>query len=113
MHDGTPKPAYYAYQTMTSIMAEARYSRTLSAADVGLSGATADAFEGYAFRTLSGRKDIWVVWLNSDGSATISVPAASLTVIDKLGQRSQVLAGPGGTASVHLTASPIYLEMPR
>lgn len=107
MHEVTRKPAWHAYQTMTSVLAEARFGRTLTPQDVGL---PADApFEGYAFRVPGSNRQIWVVWMNA-GSANISVRGASVHRTDKFGQRT-LLQGQGGRVTLPLNGSPLYLEL--
>ncbi|MHB9090864.1 MAG: glycoside hydrolase 5 family protein, partial [Chloroflexota bacterium] len=112
LSDGQPKSAYFAYQTMSSILAIARFERTLAPDDVHLTGTSAGDFEGYAFRKVGTRGRLWVVWLNS-GSAVISIQAPALTKIDKMGTRTTLSAGLDGRVSVSLAdESPLYLEIP-
>jgi hypothetical protein len=81
-----PKPAYWAFDRMTDMLASATYQRTLTAADTGTS-----EIEGYSFSVCGQRLD--VVWTegeswsstNDDPEIQWKVPAESLRVTDKFG----------------------------
>ncbi len=72
--DGTPKPSYYAYRTMTQELAWARYRRSLQAANA----------EGYVFRMPDGHEKT-VLWATA-AFATVPFPYSCLRLVDTLGK---------------------------
>jgi hypothetical protein len=68
--DGTPKPAYFAYQTMTRELTGARYLRPLEATDA----------EGYVFQMPSGREKtvLWATVL----ATSVTFPYSYLRLVD-------------------------------
>lgn len=71
--DGTFKPSYYAYRTLTQELAWARYLRSLQAANA----------EGYVFRMSTGREKT-VLWATAS-SATVVFPYPCLRLVDTIG----------------------------
>jgi hypothetical protein len=69
--DGSAKPSYYAYKTMTEELALARYMRALDQQNV----------EGYVFRTADGREKT-VAWATAPGGAQAVFPYGCLRLVD-------------------------------
>jgi hypothetical protein len=80
--DWSPKPAYYAYQTLTRELAGYTYSHTLDALDV----------EGYVFRDDRGQEKT-VAW--GSGRVTFA-PASLLRIVDRGGNVTVVEDGSAG-----------------
>jgi hypothetical protein len=110
-----PKPAYWAYQAMTGMLARALYQRPLALAETG-----SDQIEGYVFQTCGRRID--VVWTEDDTpfdpddnpSLVLNVQAQTLRVVDKFGNESWHDDADDGQADGRITitvgGSPLYLE---
>lgn len=101
--DFTPKPAYYAYQTLTSELAGYEYSRTLNAPDV----------EGYVFRDASQQEET-VAWASGEPSQPAFLtfaPAYRLRVADREGNVTYVQDGGAGDADGSQNGS-IRLQLP-
>ncbi len=121
----TPRPAFTAYQTLTSLMSRARFVRAISSTETGSAH-----IEGYEFSVpgSGGRKRLDVYWydcpsmyvvgLPSDCSdvAPLEIGASQVAVIGKLGvqlilkdaddgQVDGQISLPGGVGS-----SPIYID---
>lgn len=113
-----PRPAYYAFQTSTKLMADVQY---LGVAPVS------DPLEGYRFSVPGKRIDVY--WYDCplvkappvpDGprdctdTAVLSVLALRVAVIDKFGVQSIRLDGDDGIADGRITlnvgSSPIYID---
>lgn len=71
--DGTLKPSYYAYRTMTQELTWARYVRSLQVANA----------EGYVFRMPDGHEKT-VLWATAT-FATVSFPYSCLRLVDTVG----------------------------
>lgn len=71
--DGTLKPSYYAYQTLTQELAWARYLRPLQTANA----------EGYVFRMPDGHEKT-VLWATAT-STSVSFPYSCLRLVDTTG----------------------------
>ena len=109
-HDWSPKPAYHAYQALTSELMTYRYERTLEAAGV----------EGYVFRDRQGQQKT-VAWWSEEwppsGSLRVS-PASSLRVVDRIGAVSYVNdGGPrdmdgilNGAVMLAITQDPVFVS---
>jgi hypothetical protein len=87
--DGSPKPAYFAYQTMTSELAGARYVGPYQASGV----------EGYVFATPAGPHKA-VLW-STAGTARVTLPYTRLRVVTATGteysiQDNQIQTGAPG-----------------
>ena len=76
--DGSSKPSYYAYQTMTRELAGAHYQRLLSAPGA----------EGDVFRTPDGREKT-VLWSLS-GAARVTFPYTHLRLVDTGGNEFDI-----------------------
>lgn len=111
LNNGNPKPAYYVYQVAASELGPTSFAQVIPAADVGLHGAPARAFEGYLFQVDGGNTYRAVTWLTA-GSATISVPVPSLDIVTKEGIRTTIPAGADGRVKTELGTSPLYLNLP-
>lgn len=116
--DGSAKPAYCAYQVATAELGHLTFAQTLSAANVGLTGPPASAFEGYLFQYSGTGTYRAVIWLNS-GSATLAIHAPFLDEVTITGKRTRVLADSSGQVSIALDTNPasgipttLYLELP-
>jgi hypothetical protein len=72
--DGSAKPSYYAYQTMTEELAQASYVRELDKEGV----------EGYVFRMADGREKT-VTWATALGGARVVFPYGCLRLVDTEG----------------------------
>ncbi len=110
-----PKPAYWAYQTMTGMLEDASYERALTIAETG-----SEQIEGYVFRVYGQRID--VVWLeddtpyngDDDPMLPLTVQAQTLRVTDKHGNATWLNDGDDGTVdgriTIQVSGSPLYLE---
>ena len=103
--DWTPKPAFYAYRTLTSELTGYEYTRTLDVAGV----------EGYVFQNPCGREKT-VVW----GSGTlIFAPAGQLRVVDRAGSVTIIVDGgagdvdgvQNGAVELQLSAEPVFASV--
>ncbi len=109
--DLTPKPAYFAYQTMAEQLRFSTYVRELTDVETG-----SPAVEAYEFRVKGDGHRLVVAW--SDGELTNLVEFSGLwvTVMDKYGSESIVCDEDDGTFDlrVHVPVgpSPIYLHFP-
>ncbi len=107
------KPAYQAYQVMTSQLANARFVRKLPAEEMSLTGPGATVFEGYAFRNVDGRSETWLAWLNGNLTATLSLTSPrGVTVMDKMGATQTISADSTGTVTISVGESPIFIVVP-
>jgi len=101
--DLTPKPAFYAYKTMTAELRGYAYARTLNVPNV----------EGYVFATPCGREKT-VAW----GSGRLTFPAGRLRVVDRWGNETFIVDGGAGDAdgtqngivTLQLSAEPIFVQ---
>jgi hypothetical protein len=106
LDDFTPKPAYYAYQTMTTELMGFKYSRTLAAANI----------EGYYFAKPSAGLEKLLAW----GSGTLALSGANqVRVVSYTGSESVITDGqPGdvdnkvnGSVSIAIGIDPLYLQV--
>ena len=110
--DWSPKPAFRAYQTLTSELGGYAYVRTLEIPDV----------EGYVFRDAVQHQKT-VAWgiLDPDGGDTVPLtfaPTSKLRVVDHLGSVTMVEDGgvgdadgvKNGAVQLQLTADPIFVS---
>ena len=104
-NDWTPKPAFYAYRTLTSELTGYEYTRTLDVAGV----------EGYVFQNPCGREKT-VGW----GSGTlVFAPAGQLRVVDRAGSVNIIVDGgagdvdgvPNGAVELQLSAEPVFASV--
>jgi hypothetical protein len=103
--DWTPKPAFYAYQTLTAQLTGYEYAYTLDAEDV----------EGYVFGNPC-QQEKTVAW----GSGTlIFAPAGQLRVVDREGDVTFIVDGGTGDADgeqngaveLQLSADPVFVTV--
>ncbi len=103
--DWTPKPAFYAYQTLTSELTGYEYAHTLDT----------PAVEGYVFRNPCGQEKT-VAW--GSGRLTFA-PADQLRVADREGNVTFIVDGgagdadgaQNGTVELQLTADPVFAQV--
>lgn len=109
--DLSPKPAFYAYQTLTAQLNGLRYERTLA-----FSGHGDWDLEGYSFVDTSGRR-INVIWSTSGASRSLSLAATEVRRVDLYGAVSEHLdmddGASDGRVSVQVGPGPVYLEVLR
>jgi len=105
-NDWTPKPAFYAYQTMTAELDGYRYARTWDVPNA----------EAYVFQTGCGQEEKTVAW----GTGTLTfATAAGLRVVDRWGSETFVLDGGAGDADgvqngavvLQLSEEPVFVEV--
>ena len=119
----TPRPAYVALQTATSLLSPARFVRTIPATETG-----SPNLEGYQFSApgLSGRKRLDVYWydcpsmssglppVDCDDVAPLRLAATRVAKLDKLGTRLIVDDTDDGYRDGFVTlgvlSSPIYID---
>jgi hypothetical protein len=108
--DGSAKPSYHAYRTMTEELVQARYLRTLDEEGV----------EGYVFQMADGREKT-VAWATISGGPQVAFPYACLRLVDTQGNvYTPINDGDGnwdhdGTANGQIALavfrdSPFYVE---
>jgi hypothetical protein len=106
LDDFTPKPAYYAYQTVTTELMGFKYSRALAAPNI----------EGYYFAKPSAGLEKLLAW----GSGTLALTGANqVRVVNYVGSESVITDGqPGdmdnivnGSVSVAISIDPLYLQV--
>lgn len=111
-----PKPAYSAYQTAVSLLAEADFVRELEPAETGVA-----AMEAYRFD--SGGTPLYIAWINpysTEETHSLRIPATGATILDGLGQ----MRAPDGASSnpvtddnndgfveVNVTNQPVYIQV--
>lgn len=101
--DLTPKPAFYAYKTMTAELRGYAYARTLNVPNV----------EGYVFATPCGHEKT-VAW----GSGRLTFPGGRLRVVDRWGNKTFIADGGAGDAdgaqngivTLQLSADPVFAQ---
>jgi hypothetical protein len=114
-NDLAPKPSFYAYQTMTSMLRRATYQRPLSSAETG-----SEQIEGYVFDVDGRRLD--VAWTEDDTPfdpdddpwLPFSASASTVRVVDKFGSELWLEDASDGIADGKVTlqvgGSPLLLE---
>jgi hypothetical protein len=103
--DWTPKPAYNAYQTLTSQLSGHDYVSTLDVPNV----------EGYVFQDTS-QQEKTVAW---GGGVLTFAPAGQLRVVDREGDEMYVVDGESGDADgaqndsveLQLSAEPVFVAV--
>jgi len=110
-----PKPSYWAFQVMTTMLGHASYQRPLTAAETGHA-----QIKGYVFHGCGRRLD--VVWTEDgtpydtydDPSLPLTVQVQALRVVDKFGTEMRYTDGDDGVLDGQITitvgGSPLYLE---
>jgi hypothetical protein len=108
-HDLAPKPAYHAYQVMTTQLGPTSFVRALGPAETG-----SDQMEAYQFATLDGATWVIVAWTNDDNTHPLSLATAQLALVDKYGTEVVLSdADDGmvdGRVQVPVGPSPVYLR---
>jgi hypothetical protein len=106
---GNPKPAYYAYQTLTRQLTGARYLRTLGPAETG-----SGQIEAYEFRA-PGAERLLLAWTNDGQTHPLVLEAGRVVAVDKLGGQTALSDGTDGRwdgrTEVKLGPSPLYLHV--
>ncbi|MBI1877143.1 MAG: cellulase family glycosylhydrolase [Chloroflexi bacterium] len=103
-NDWTPKPAFYAYKTLTTELKGYKYARTLSVSNG----------EGYVFSTPCGQEKT-VAW----GSGSLALGGGRWRVVDRRGNISLISdGGPGdtdgaqnGTVKLQLSTDPLFISV--
>ncbi len=107
--DNTHKPAFTAMQVFAQEIGSGQFLRQLGASD-GVAG----SLEGYRFRGTYGNRQTSVVWNNSNGQATLTIPAAQASELDSVvnlyGQAVSAQAGSNGTLLVNVSSDPVYVR---
>lgn len=123
--DNEPKPAFYAYQTMTRELGNYRFDRWVS-----FDPTTRPPAEAYQFKHLAGAaagKPKLVAWSNSNASVPLVLANSQIRVVSRPGNgtyEQEVLIindggwgdadGPdNGTITFELTAEPVIIELVR
>lgn len=104
--DLTARPAYTAFQTLTTVLGGVRYTGIVTSADVGGSANV----RGYKFERSN--QTIWIVWSADAQPYTLQLTQPPETVLDVLGNT----VSPTNTTSVDLVRPDrllVYLEWPR
>lgn len=123
-NDNSPKPAYYAYQTMTRELGNYRYDHWVS-----FDPTTRPPAEAYQFKHLAGPaagKPKLVAWSNSNASVPLVLANSEIRVVSRPGnsvfpeQQTIVDGGLGdgdaaqnGRITVELQAEPVIIELVR
>jgi hypothetical protein len=105
--DFEPKPAYYAFETLTSRLSGMRYQRTLTPDETGT-----PAIEGYVFNR--GQEMVFVAWTNDGATYPLEIPTAAVEKVGKYGSLSQILDEDDGLSDfkvvVEVYPSPTYFH---
>ncbi|HSO27762.1 MAG TPA: hypothetical protein VLS48_06800 [Anaerolineales bacterium] len=91
--DGTPRPAYYAFQTTRKLLGGLTYKREISAGNV----------RGFEFEGAG--KLYWVVWSTDAAPHAFDLPNTPLEILDYMGQ-SQTSG-----ATLTVDAAPIFVRL--
>ncbi len=96
--DGTPKPGYFAYRNLTSMLEDAQFQ---SSTDHG---------QWIEHRFTRAGKNFSVIWCHEDSQLTIALPvkASSCEVINVIGQ-SQRIETSKGQLQLMITQSPLFV----
>jgi hypothetical protein len=107
--DLSPKPAFYAYQTLVDQLAAAGFVRTIAPGELG-----AVPVEGYAFSAPATATWILVAWSQDGLDHELSVVAPEVTIVDKYGAETIRNDGDDGAVDnqvqVVIGSSPLYLR---
>lgn len=108
--DLTPKPSYYAFQTLAQQLGPTDYVRTLTPADTGTG-----AIEAYEFASHYGSDRIIVAWTEDGLYHQITLIGIQVVVVDKFGGQTPVWDGDDGAVDgkvrVNIGPSPVYLQV--
>jgi hypothetical protein len=104
----SPKPSYYAFQTLSRHLASAQYSRKLRLAETG-----SDEIEAYEFSKSQGLTRIVVAWTQDDAMHSLRLESTQLVMVDKFGAETVIYDGDDffmdGRVRVTIGPSPVYL----
>jgi len=103
--DFNKRPSFGVFQNVVAQLGQAQYTRTLTASELGSSNA-----EGYAFARC--QTQIYGVWTDDGGPATIRVPARTVDVVDMYGNTSQITDAADGNSDGVTTVTysdPVYI----
>jgi hypothetical protein len=111
--EGSPKPAYRAYQTMADQLRWARYLRPMTPEELG-----DERLEGYTFQV--GERKKWVVWTKGDIVLPVRFPASEqpggvLRIVDIFGTERLLsdatgIQPPDGSISLEVNSNPVYVN---
>ena len=106
--DGTPKPAYQAYRTLTRQLGQSSFVRMLPSGDLG-----ADGLEAYEFAIDTGER--WVLWSTDGQPHPLSISGSVVSVTDLYGEARRVTDGEDGDTDGRIILSigldPIYFDL--
>lgn len=105
----TPKDAYTAYRAAVALLNNAQFVRTLPPTETGTT-----LMEAHQFRTDTG--SLYIAWLNPYGTTEtrpLSIPTASLTILDGMGNLigTAVDSDNDGYVTVTITTRPVYIQV--
>lgn len=89
--DSSPKPSYFAYQTVSQQLAHATYLATLDPADDG-----SGQIEAYEFLLGGGPWHVITAWSRDPAAHPMSIQAAQVIQVDRLGNETALYADPDG-----------------
>jgi len=120
--DLSRKPAYSAYQTLTSELPNVRFRRRLTVLDTGN-----ENIEGYEFEDRETGKTTGVLWTNDGGSYQMAFPGNAIRWVEKIAYHADGTPNSGavhivydgsaddldtvaGQVTIWITPSPIYVS---
>jgi hypothetical protein len=105
--NGSPKPAYYAFQTLARELSSTQYVRSLSSTQI----------EAYEFETVNGSVPVIVAWSTNASQRQMVLEAEQIVVVDKFGGTTTISDNDDGQNDGEVTIavgpSPVYLRYPR
>ena len=108
--DLSPKPSFFAYQTLAQQLALADYVRTLSVQDTD-----SEQIEAYEFVTEDGSTVIIVAWTEDGQEHLMTLTAEEVVVVDKFGNEvtvdGETAGGLGSQVQVIIGPDPVYLRL--
>jgi hypothetical protein len=108
--DLSPKPSFYAFQTLVDQLGSADLIRTMGPAESG-----SDQIEAYAFSTPDSSTQILVAWSQDGVERQMMVETRQVTIVDKYGSETIRRDGDDGTVDnrvqVPIGGSPVYLRL--
>lgn len=100
-HDFSPKPVYYAYQTMTKLLSNASFTEKLP---------WTDGTYGYVFTDSSKAQKIYALWApTTDVTKTVSFGTSATAKKVLLTGAEETLPTQNGSLTLTLTKRPIYI----
>jgi hypothetical protein len=107
--DLTPKPAFYAYQTVVDQLGAVDYIRAMLPGEF-----SSEWIEGYLFFAPESSTQILAVWSQNEDEHQVVIPTPQLTIVGKYGDETIVRDGDDGTlddqVQVGIGSSPVYLR---